>query len=157
MSVDRSPSGRTVTPGTAGHPAPRRRRGLARLADGRGLTAMGVVLTLAVIGGVGAAVDLSIGNSLGVIFAVCFIAASGLGALGAHREDLLACVVAPPLVFLGLVLASGGLKQGSGSGSLLVRQGLEVVNDLILGAPVLLTAAAVAVIIAGVRALGSRR
>lgn len=118
---------------------------------------MGVVLTLAVIGGIGASVDLTTGSTLGIVFAACFITASGLCTLIAHREDLVACVIAPPLVFVVLVLISGGLQRGEGASSLLVRQSLEVVNELILGAPVLLTATAVTVLVSVVRALGSRR
>lgn len=116
-----------------------------------------MVLVLAVLGGIGAALDLSTGRQLGILFAALFIGSCVVSTLAAHREDLLASVVAPPLVYVALVLVSGGASTGSRSGSLLSRQALELVNEVILGAPVLLAGTGAALLLALLRALGRRR
>lgn len=138
---------------TTTHPPTRRRT--PRIADGRGLTALGDVLLLLLIGGAGAALDLATGSGLRLIFAVSFGLACAFGALVVHREDLFASVVAPPLVFLTIALVSGAVRQTE-SGSLLTRQALELLNELILDAPVLLAATAAAALIAVVRGIGGR-
>ena len=126
------------------------------VADRRGLTAAGAVARLLLLGLVGGAFDVLTGPGLREVFAVCFIAGCGLAALLVHREDLRAAVVMPPLVYVALALLGGAVERTATSGSLLTRQALELVNALVLGAPVLLTATALALVIALVRAYRTR-
>ena len=115
------------------------------------------MLALALLGGIGVALDLSTGRQLGIVFAALFIGGCVVATLAAHREDLLACVVSPPLVYVALMLISGSLSSQGRSGSLVSRQALELVNELILGAPVLLAGTGAALVLAALRALGRRR
>jgi len=115
------------------------------------------VLLVLLMTATGAAVDQAIGSGLGVGFAVGYVVGALLGVLLVHRRDLLASVVAPPLVYVIVVLVSSSLTSGSGSGSVVVRYGLELVNELILGAPVLLGATAGTLVLAVVRWRGTRR
>ena len=137
--------------------AARRRRLPFRAADGRGLTAFGAVLLTLLTGAVGAVVDLSSRSSLGTWFAVGFIGGCLLSVLLVHREDLRAVVVMPPLVYVVLALGGGLAKQNSASGSLVTRQAVQLVNSVVLGAPILLIAAGATAVLAVVRAMGSRR
>lgn len=127
------------------------------VADRRGLTAAGAVAVALVIGAAGAFVDVVTGPGLRTVFAVCFIAGCALAALKVHREDLLAAVVMPPLVYVVLALLAGAFSQASGAGSVLTRQALELATSLVLGAPVLLTATALAFVIAVYRGVSGRR
>jgi hypothetical protein len=126
-------------------------------ADRRGLTAAGAVAVALVLGLAGGAYDVLTGPGLRAVFAVCFIAGCGLAALLVHREDLRAAVVMPPLVYVVLALVGGAVERTIGSGSFLTRQVLELVNALVLGAPVLLAATGLAFVIALVRRLSGRR
>ena len=74
-----------------------------------------------------------------------------LAALTVHREDLLAAVVMPPLVYVVLVLLGGVVERTASSGSFLLQQAIELVNALVLGAPVLLAATGLALLVAVVR------
>lgn len=129
----------------------------AHLSDRRGLTATGAVALALALGIAGGLVDVLTGPGLRTVFAVCFVVGCGLAALTVHREDLVAAVVIPPLVYCVLALLAGAVETTVGSQSLLTRQALELLNALVLGAPVLLTATGLALVIAVARgALGRR-
>lgn len=119
--------------------------------DRRGLTATGAVLLALLLGFVGAVVDVKTGSGLRTLFSVCFLTGSVLAALTVHREDLLAAVTMPPLTYCVLALAGGAVGSAAGSGSLLKRQGLELLTDLVVHAPVLFLATGLALVIAVVR------
>jgi hypothetical protein len=124
------------------------------LADRRGLTALGAVVLTLVLSGAGGAVDVLTGPGLRLTFAVAFVISCLLAAVSVHREDLLAVVVMPPLVYAALVLLAGLAERGGSSGSLLLHQAIELVNGLVLGAPVLLGGTALAAAVALVRRAG---
>jgi hypothetical protein len=124
----------------------------AHVGDRRGLTATGAVAIALALGFVGAFIDVSTGRGLRTVFAVCFIVGSALAALLAHREDLKATVIMPPLTYCFLALAGTAIGQTGVAGSFVKRQALELVSALVLGAPVLYTATALAAVIAIVRA-----
>lgn len=124
----------------------------AHVADRRGLTATGAVTVALVLGFVGAFVDVNTGRGLGTAFAVLFVVGSALAALLAHREDLRATVVAPPLTYCVLALLGAAIGHTSAAGPFLKQQGLELVSALILGAPTLYAATGLALVIALVRA-----
>ena len=111
--------------------------------------AVSVALGLGVLGGL---VDVLTGPGLGVVFAVLFVAGCGIAALKVHREDLVAAVVAPPLVYCAILVGSGGLRKSGAGGSWVTRQALELASSLILGAPVLLSATGLALAVALARA-----
>ena len=123
----------------------------ARLADRRGLTALGAVLLTLLLGSVAGAVDVITGQGLRTVFAVAFLTACLLSAISVHREDLLAVVVMPPLVYAALVLLGGLAESGGSTGSLLLHQAIELFNGLVLGAPVLVGGTAIAAVVALVR------
>ncbi len=131
--------------------------GLPRLADGRGLTYLGAVALVGVLGGVGAAVDLSTGLFLGLGFGIAFVSGCMLAALLVHPEDLRAIPVMPPLMYVLLVFAAGTVNTSAGAGSLLVRSAVGLVNAVILGAPVLLGASVVTLALCLLRRAGARR
>ena len=132
--------------------APSARR--SGLADRRGLTALGAVVLTLVLSGAGGAVDVLTGPGLRLTFAVAFVISCLLAAVSVHREDLLAVVVMPPLVYAALVLLAGLAESGGSSGSLLLHQAIQLFNGLVLGAPVLLGGTALAAAIALVRRAG---
>ena len=76
---------------------------------------------------------------------------AAVAAVTVHREDLLAAVVMPPLVYVVLVLLGGVVERTASGGSFLVQQAIELVNALVLGAPVLLTATGLSLLVAVVR------
>lgn len=125
--------------------------------DRRGLTATGAVAIALVLGLAGGAYDVATGSGLRTVFAVAFILGCALAALTVHYEDLLAAVIMPPLVYLVLAFVGGVVEQTGQTGSFLAQQALEMANSLILGAPVLLSATGLALLIAGARALMARR
>ncbi len=124
--------------------------------DRRGLTATGAVCIALVLGLGGATYDVLTGPGLRLVFALAFITGCALAALLVHREDLKAAVVMPPLVYVVLAFIGGALERTSGAGSFLTTQALEMANALVLGAPVLLAATGLALVIAAVRTLSSR-
>ena len=126
------------------------------VADRRGLTATGAVFLALVLGLAGATYDVLTGPGLRLVFAVAFITGCALAALLVHREDLKAAVVMPPLVYVVLAFIGGALERTSGAGSFLTTQALEMANALVLGAPVLLAATGLALLIAAVRSLSGR-
>ncbi len=123
----------------------------AHVADRRGLTATGAVAIALAFGFVGAVIDVNTGRSLRTVFAVFFIVGCALAALLAHREDLKATVVMPPLVYCVLALIGAALGRTQAAGSFVKTQALELVSALILGAPVLYAATGLALVIALVR------
>ena len=129
---------------------------LPSVGDRRGLTAAGAVVVTLVLGLVGGAVDLVTGSGLRELFAVSFVVGCAFASLTVHREDLFATVVIPPLVYLVLVFLAGVVERTAGAASLLTRQAIDLVNALVMGAPVLMTATGLAALIATVRWLGSR-
>jgi hypothetical protein len=96
------------------------------------------------------------GPGLRAVFAVTFVLGCVLAAFLVHREDLVAAVVMPPLVYVVLVLVAGGLEASGAGGSWLRQQLLELATSLVLGAPVLLTATGLAVVVAAVRVVRAR-
>jgi hypothetical protein len=120
----------------------------ASVGDRRGLTATGAVLLALALGLVGGAVDVVTGSGLREVFAVSFVSGCLLAALTVHREDLVAAVVMPPLVYVVLALVGGAVEKTTGGGSFLTRQAIELVNALVLGAPVLMAATLAALVVA---------
>jgi len=127
------------------------------VADRRGLTALGAVTLALTLGLVGGFIDVMTGPGLRTVFAICFIAGCALAALKVHREDLLAAIVMPPLVYAAIALLAGAFSQTSAAGSWLTQQALELATSLVLGAPVLLTATGLAFVIAVARGVTGRR
>lgn len=138
-------------------PAPEHHLHAPHVADRRGLTAVGAASLAITLGAAGGLVDVLTGPGLRTVFAVCFILGCAISALTVHREDLFASVVMPPLVYVLLALLAGAFSQTVAVGSMLTRQVLELATSLFLGAPVLLTATAVAGGIALLRGLLGRR
>lgn len=128
----------------------------AHVGDQRGLTALGAVTVALGLGLLGGLYDVATGPGLRTVFAICFVLGCALAALLVHREDLRAAVVMPPLVYVALALAGGAAERAGAPGSFVSRQALELVNALVLGAPVLLTATAVALVVAVGRAVAGR-
>ena len=127
------------------------------VADRRGLTAFGGVTIALLLGLAGGIIDVLTGPGLRTVFAICFIAGCALAALKVHREDLIAAIVMPPLVYVAIALVAGAFSQANTAGSLLTRQALELATSLVLGAPVLLTATGLAFVIALARGIAGRR
>lgn len=143
----------TVPSPTHGRPRPAG----ASVGDRRGLTAAGAAGLALLIGLLGAGVDIATGSGLREAFAIAFVSGSLIAAGTVHREDLVASVVMPPLVFVVLVLVAG-LVEGSGaSGSLVMRQAVELVNALVLSAPVLMAGTLAALVVAVARRTLGRR
>jgi hypothetical protein len=129
----------------------------AHVADRRGLTATGAVTIALALGFIGALIDVNTGSGLRTVFALFFVAGSALGALLAHREDLKATIIMPPLTYCVLALIGAAIGHTDYTGSVLKQQALELVSSLITGAPVLYAATALAFVIAVVRLRASRR
>jgi hypothetical protein len=127
------------------------------VADRRGLTAVGAVAVALGLGAAGGFIDVMTGPGLRTVFAICFIAGCAFAALKVHREDLIATVVMPPLVYVALALFAGAFSKTVGVGGVLTRQALELATSLVLGAPVLLTATGLAFVIAVVRGIAGHR
>ncbi len=126
------------------------------VADRRGLTAAGAVTLALLLGGVGGAVDVATGRGFRAVFAICFVLGCTLAALLVHREDLKAAVVMPPLLYVVLALVAGAVGSSGGNNSLVARETLELVQALVIGAPVLFTATGAASVVALVRWLRRR-
>jgi uncharacterized membrane protein YjjP (DUF1212 family) len=127
------------------------------VADRRGLTAFGAVTVALLLGAAGGLIDVLTGPGLRTVFAITFIAGCAIAALKVHREDLLAAIVMPPLVYVVIALLAGAFSKTAGVGGVLTRQALELATSLVLGAPVLLTATALSFVIAVVRGISGRR
>ena len=129
----------------------------AHVGDRRGLTATGAVALALALGFVGAAIDVNTGRGLRTVFALCFVLGTALAAMLVHREDLKATVVMPPLVYCVLALLGAAIGHTRAAGSFVKAEALELVSALILGAPVLYAATALALFIALGRAFRSAR
>lgn len=129
----------------------------AHVADRRGLTAAGAVTVSLAFGFIGAVIDVRTGSGLRATFSVLFVLGCALAALLAHREDLRATVVMPPLVYCVLALIGAAIGRTGAAGSFLKQQALELVSALILGAPTLYAATGAAFVIALVRSRLSPR
>ena len=129
----------------------------ASVGDRRGLTATGAVALALLLGVVGGTVDVLTGPGLREVFAICFVTGCALAALTVHREDLVAAVVMPPLVYVVLALLGGAVERTAGPGSFVTQQALELVNALVLGAPVLMAATGAALVVALLRWTFGRR
>lgn len=129
---------------------------LPSVGDRRGLTATGAVAVALLLGLAGGAVDLLTGPGLREVFAVSFVTGCVLAALTVHREDLVAAVVMPPLVYVVLALVAGVVERTAASGSFVMQQVIQLANALILGAPVLMVATGLALVVALVRYFGGR-
>lgn len=127
-----------------------------RVGDRRGLTALGAVALAVAAGSLGALVDVATGSGLRTVFAGAFVIGCAAAAALAHREDLFAVVVMPPLLYVALALAAGVVERGDQPGGFLTQQALELVNALVLGAPVLLIATAFTAVIALARRVAAR-
>jgi hypothetical protein len=127
------------------------------MGDRRGLTATGAVALALLLGIAGGAFDVLTGPGLREVFAVSFVSGCVLAAMLVHREDLVAAVVMPPLVYVVLVLIGGAVERTAASGSFVMQQAIALVNALVLGAPVLMAATAAAALVALVRTLTARR
>jgi hypothetical protein len=123
------------------------------VADERGLTAAGAVTIALVLGFLGAAIDVKTGHGLRNTFAICFIGGSALAAVLVHREDLIAAVVIPPFTYCALAVIGGFLGSTTVAGSFVTKEGVALLDALVLRAPVLFVATAAAAAIAGVRKL----
>lgn len=133
------------------------RSGLAaRIADGRGLTAAGAAAVMLAFGLLGVAIDVLTGPGLRLVFALSFVVGCAAAVLAVHREDLRAVIVMPPLVYAALALA-GSAAEGYGRGSFLRGQALELLNALVLGAPVLVIGFATVLVLALLRGAARRR
>lgn len=127
------------------------------MGDRRGLTATGAVAVALVLGLAGGAYDVLTGPGLRDVFAVSFVLGCVLAALTVHREDLIAAVVMPPLVYVVLALLGGAVERTAATGSFITQQAIELVNALLIGAPVLLTATGSALVVAALRWAAGRR
>lgn len=125
----------------------------SHVVDWRGLTATGAVGVALGLGLLGGAIDVLTGPGLRAVFAVTFVLGCVLASLLVHREDLVAAVVMPPLIYVVLALLAGGLQASGAGGGWLRQQGLELATSLVLGAPVLLAATGLALVVAGARAV----
>lgn len=123
------------------------------VADRRGLTATGAVAIALVLGFVGAAIDVKTGHGLRLVFAVSFVGGSALAAALVHREDLRAAVVIPPFTYCALAVIGGFLGSTTVAGSFATKQGVALLDALVLRAPVLFVATGAALAIAVVRRL----
>ena len=127
------------------------------MADRRGLTAAGAALLAVAVGLLGVAFDLLTGSDLREVFAVAFVTGCVLAALAVHREDLFAVVVMPPLVYVVLAFAAGVFGTTAGTGSFVTRQAIELVNAVVIGAPVLMVATLAVLVIAVFRWAAGRQ
>jgi hypothetical protein len=123
------------------------------VADRRGLTATGAVAIALLLGFVGAAIDVKTGHGLRMVFAICFISGSALAAAIVHREDLRAAVMIPPFTYCALAVIGGFLGSTTVAGSRVTKEGVALLDALVLRAPVLFIATGAALAIAVVRKL----
>lgn len=145
-AADRSPAG-SLRIGSG--PVIQRRLGSREA----GLPVSGAVAVALGAGIGGGAVDVLTGSGLRVVFAISFVLGCAVAAAFVRRRGLLAAVVLPPLVYALVAAAAAVVQQGPSGGSWLVRNSLELMTALMLGAPVLVAAVLTAAVIAVVRLL----
>ena len=122
---------------------------------GRGLSGRAGVLLALALAVAGAAVDLVTARGLGAGYAAGFAAGCTLAVLLVRRQGLRVVVFAPPLIYAGVVLA-GGLVGGSVPRTL-PRQSVELLTQLIVGAPVLVATTVLVLLIARARGASPQR
>jgi hypothetical protein len=106
-----------------------------------------------VIGGIGAAADILVSGSLGLIFGIFFVLACVVAALRAHVDALVGVVITPPLAYAVITVAVGFLHPADGgSGGGLRTKAIDIGSELILRAPSLLIAELAVILIALFRA-----
>lgn len=116
----------------------------------RGLSGTGAVLLALALSLLGAGFDLLGGRTLGIGFAGCFVVGCLLAAVAVQRRSLKTVLFAPPLIYAGVALGVG-LLLGAVPRTL-VRQGIELVTVLVIGAPALLVAVSLVVLVVLLRA-----
>ena len=116
----------------------------------RGLSGTSAVLLALALSLLGAGFDLLGGRTLGVGFAVCFVVGCLAAACAVQRRSLKVVLFAPPLIHAGVALGVG-LLSGTVPRTV-VRQGVELLTVLVLGAPALLAAVSLVVLVALLRA-----
>lgn len=120
------------------------------------LTAAGGVTVALGLGLFGAVIDVLTGPGLRTVFGICFIAGCIAAAAFVRRQDLLAAVVLPPLVYLLIALLASGVEIVGAAGSWFTRETLEASTALIVNAPTLIAATALAALVAGYRHMATR-
>ena len=122
-----------------------------------GLPATGVTLLLAAACFVGALLDIAVRGHLGACFAVAFVLGCGWAGARVSGRDLVACVIAPPLVFAAVVfLAVQFLEQDAGTRGFLVSEVMGLGSALGTGAPILFVGMALAAGLAATRLMIER-
>jgi len=129
-------------------------RGLPAPPRQRGLTARAAVVLALALSLIGAGIDLLGGNSLDLGFAVCFVLGCVLAVCTVRRSGLKTVAFAPPLVYAGVALLIG-LVVGNVPRTV-VRQAIELGTVLVIGAPALLIAVVLVVLVALLRAASAR-
>lgn len=122
-------------------------RGLPTVA-GPGLPAAAAVALAVGLAIVGAGADRLFGHSPGAGFAVLYVIGVLLAALGVRRDRLAVPIVAAPLIYAGLALATALVRDTVHTP---VRLVMEVFTSLIVGAPALAGATALALAVAALR------
>jgi hypothetical protein len=123
----------------------------AHVADKRGVTAFGAVTIAMALGLLGGIIDVVTGPGLRTVFTVFFVLGCALAALLVHREDLLATIVMPPLIYVALALFAAALEASGVTNGWLAHQVSETVTALILGTWTLVGAVVAAAIVAAYR------
>ena len=101
-----------------------------------GLTSAGVYVLLGAAALIGAVASWTLTDGLGPIFTIFFVAGTVYVATQVRRSDLWSAVIAPPLVFLVLVVTRELVAPESGSRAL-VDIGYDIFQTLALMAPTL--------------------
>lgn len=122
-----------------------------------GLSLPGAVLLALVLGCAGAAADLFIGGSLGLVFSGCFVLGCVLAAAAVQVREVRATAVMPPLLFLVLCAGGAAVTTRNGGGSWPLRELLETSTAMLAAAPALFTGTALTALIWLVRSRRLRR
>lgn len=142
--------------GSGGHPAgrgavtPGRPRGDRSMAPGVALTGTGAVLLVIIAATLGAVLDILLGPALGTATTVMLAVGTAAAAWLVRRGNLLAVVIAPPLVYLLVTVATLLLTSDTG----VTLTGLAA--PLVYGFPAMAIATALAVLVATVRHVAGR-
>jgi hypothetical protein len=124
---------------------------------GKGITGRGVVVLVAVVTGIVGIVEVIASGHRGPLFGAAFVLASAAGAYLVRRRDLLAAVVAPPLIYCGLIVFMSLIDSGDTTGGLVTRLGVYIADAFVTGAPSIWIATAAAAAIAWWRSGGTWR
>jgi hypothetical protein len=143
------PSLMTVPPSTSTEPDPTGPATGARLRaalslTGPGLTGPGGVVLGALVVGLGALLDLTLGDELGLGFTATFLLGCVLVALAVRVRAMPAAVVLPPLLFAVTAFLE---TKHSGATSGNRQAALDVATTLALSAPILFTGTALALVV----------